>query len=88
MISLGYALGPLIGGLLSQKASWKVSPVYCLAYPPPHMSFKWCFWVTLPVAAFAVAVVLLVLPLKPVEGNMRRYVNPRTSTGDLTKPRT
>lgn len=55
VISLGYALGPVIGGLLAQKASW-----------------RWCFWVTLPVSAFAVAIVLLVLPLKRVEGNFRR----------------
>ncbi|KIP08655.1 hypothetical protein PHLGIDRAFT_365365 [Phlebiopsis gigantea 11061_1 CR5-6] len=55
VISLGYALGPVIGGVISEKASW-----------------RWCFWVTLPVAGFAVAVVLLVLPLKPVEGNIRR----------------
>lgn len=33
---------------------------------------KWCFWVTLPVAGVAVAIVLLVLPLKPVEGDLRR----------------
>ncbi|KAI0343487.1 MFS general substrate transporter [Trametopsis cervina] len=55
VISLGYALGPLIGGILSQKVSW-----------------RWCFWVTLPVAGIAIAIVLLVLPLKPVEGNFRR----------------
>ncbi|KAJ3550297.1 hypothetical protein NM688_g5094 [Phlebia brevispora] len=55
VISFGYALGPLIGGLLSQKASW-----------------RWCFWVTLPVSAISVAIVLFVLPLKRVEGGMRR----------------
>ncbi|KAF7798836.1 hypothetical protein EIP86_010062 [Pleurotus ostreatoroseus] len=54
VVSFGYALGPVIGGLLSQKASW-----------------RWCFWVTLPISAISVAVVLFVLPLKRVEGGIR-----------------
>lgn len=28
VISLGYALGPLIGGALSEKASWRVSIIF------------------------------------------------------------
>ncbi|KAI0821204.1 major facilitator superfamily domain-containing protein [Irpex lacteus] len=55
VISAGYALGPLIGGILAQKVTW-----------------RWCFWVTLPVSGVAIAIVLLVLPLKPVDGNFRR----------------
>ncbi|KAI0688463.1 major facilitator superfamily domain-containing protein [Cytidiella melzeri] len=54
IISIGYALGPLIGGILAEKVSW-----------------RWCFWVTLPLAGSAIAIVLLVLPLKPVHGNFR-----------------
>ncbi|KAI0087077.1 major facilitator superfamily domain-containing protein [Irpex rosettiformis] len=55
VISVGYALGPLIGGILAQKVTW-----------------RWCFWVTLPLSAVSVVIVLLVLPLKHVEGNFRR----------------
>ncbi|KAI0359234.1 MFS general substrate transporter [Trametes cingulata] len=53
VVAFGFAVGPLLGGILAEKAGW-----------------RWCFWVTLPVSAAAVAVVLLVLPLKPVEGNI------------------
>ncbi|KAE9398876.1 MFS general substrate transporter [Gymnopus androsaceus JB14] len=36
-----------------------------------HVSWRWAFWITLPVALFATAAVVLILPLKPVQGNMR-----------------
>ena len=55
VVAFGFAVGPLLGGILAEKAGW-----------------RWCFWVTLPVSAAAVAFVLLVLPLKPVEGDVRR----------------
>ncbi|EMD33190.1 hypothetical protein CERSUDRAFT_68238 [Gelatoporia subvermispora B] len=51
VVAFGYAIGPLIGGALSEK---------------------WCFWVTLPISLIAVCVVLLVLPLKRVEGDIKR----------------
>ncbi|KAL7277563.1 hypothetical protein ACG7TL_008486 [Trametes sanguinea] len=53
VVAFGFAVGPLLGGVLAEKAGW-----------------RWCFWVTLPVSACAVAVVLLILPLKAVEGNI------------------
>ncbi|PCH35751.1 MFS general substrate transporter [Wolfiporia cocos MD-104 SS10] len=55
VVAFGFAIGPLIGGVLSEKVGW-----------------RWCFWVTPPISCVAVCVVLIVLPLKPVEGNFRR----------------
>ncbi|PIL32782.1 MFS general substrate transporter [Ganoderma sinense ZZ0214-1] len=52
VVAFGFAVGPLLGGILAEKAGW-----------------RWCFWITLPISLCAVVFVLLVLPLKPVEGN-------------------
>ena len=55
VVAFGWAVGPLMGGILAEKAGW-----------------RWCFWVTLPVSLCAVIFVMYVLPLKPVEGNIRK----------------
>ncbi|KIJ08615.1 hypothetical protein PAXINDRAFT_88612 [Paxillus involutus ATCC 200175] len=51
VVALGYAIGPPVGGALSERVSW-----------------RWCFWVNLPLSLFAICAVLFVLPLKHVEG--------------------
>ncbi|KAF9058682.1 MFS general substrate transporter [Rhodocollybia butyracea] len=36
-----------------------------------HVSWRWTFWITLPISFFAAVGVVFLLPLKPVHGNMR-----------------
>ncbi|KAJ3848755.1 MFS general substrate transporter [Lentinula lateritia] len=36
-----------------------------------HVSWRWTFWITLPVALFASIAISILLPLKPVQGDMR-----------------
>ena len=74
MMAIGYAIGPLIGGALSQKVSWRV----CSPHSHPSgcirsfLLFEWCFWITLPIAISAMVVVIFVLPLKPVQGDIKK----------------
>ncbi|KIL63786.1 hypothetical protein M378DRAFT_106802 [Amanita muscaria Koide BX008] len=53
-VVVSYGIGPILGGVLSEKVSW-----------------RWCFWFTIPIAAAAIAIVLIFLPLKPVKGSIR-----------------
>ncbi|KAJ3866795.1 MFS general substrate transporter [Lentinula novae-zelandiae] len=53
VIALGYAFGPIIGGVLAEKASW-----------------RWCFWVTLPLSVVATIMAVIYAPFKPMSGGI------------------
>ncbi|KAE9390295.1 MFS general substrate transporter [Gymnopus androsaceus JB14] len=55
VVAAGYTVGPVIGGVLAERSSW-----------------RWCFWVTLPLAVLATIVAIVVTPAKPVAGGMRQ----------------
>ncbi|XP_006460567.1 hypothetical protein AGABI2DRAFT_203654 [Agaricus bisporus var. bisporus H97] len=65
VITLGYAIGPITGGVLAEKASW-----------------RWCFWICLPISVLAIAVVNFVLPLKSV-GDIKRKLKVVDYVGSL-----
>ncbi|KAJ3776769.1 MFS general substrate transporter [Lentinula raphanica] len=53
VIAVGYAIGPIIGGALAEKASW-----------------RWCFWVTLPLSVVATIMAVIFSPSKPMAGGI------------------
>ncbi|KAI3030180.1 transcriptional regulator family: Fungal Specific TF [Aspergillus niger] len=52
VVAAGTALGPLIGGLFTEKISW-----------------RWCFYISVPLSGVAMVVVAFALPLRKVEGH-------------------
>lgn len=74
-VALGYAIGPVIGGALSQKVSWRVRLLRLVPgdlFKTTNLMLQWCFWIDVPISLSAMCVIFFVLPLKPVEGGIRR----------------
>ncbi|KAJ7136573.1 major facilitator superfamily domain-containing protein [Mycena epipterygia] len=59
----------IIGGIVN-AIGYAIGPVIGGALSQ-NVGWHWCFWVTIPVSFVATCVVLFVLPLKPVQGNIR-----------------
>jgi MFS family permease len=61
VFGLSSILGPLIGGLLTTKVSW-----------------RWCFWINVPIGGVALAGILIFLPASPpphaMKGTFRQKV--------------
>ncbi|KAI5476315.1 hypothetical protein MNV49_007886 [Pseudohyphozyma bogoriensis] len=54
-IALANGSGPVIGGTLAEKVTW-----------------RWCFYINLPMGGAALFVLVMFLPLRPVEGDFIR----------------
>jgi EmrB/QacA subfamily drug resistance transporter len=52
-IALGSGVGPEVGGLLAEKATW-----------------RWVFWITPPMTAVTMVLIVFLLPLKKVPGSV------------------
>ncbi|KAJ7269573.1 MFS general substrate transporter [Mycena rebaudengoi] len=58
----------IIGGVVA--IGYAIGPVIGGALAQ-HAGWHWCFWVTIPVSFIATCVVVFILPLKPVQGEIR-----------------
>ncbi|KAI0160797.1 MFS general substrate transporter [Xylariaceae sp. FL1272] len=58
MFGVGATIGPLIGGVFTDLATW-----------------RWCFWINLPVGAVTIIVMFLVFHPKPHAGPKRNFID-------------
>lgn len=97
VVAFGYAVGPILGGALAQKINWRVCTCFVAAVDDArecrifsliplciNACYQWCFWIEPPVSLAATIVVMIVLPLKAVEGNFRRYLRKSALKSHLT----
>ncbi|OAA65648.1 efflux pump antibiotic resistance protein [Niveomyces insectorum RCEF 264] len=66
VVSVANAIGPLVGGVFTEKASW-----------------RWCFYVNIPLISVSIGVALFGLPLKHVAGDIRRKLGQIDYTGSF-----
>ncbi|KAF7353979.1 MFS drug transporter [Mycena venus] len=59
----------IIGGVVA--IGYAIGPVIGGALAQ-KVGWRWCFWVTIPISFVATCVVVFILPLKPVQGDIRR----------------
>ena len=53
IVAVANSLGPIVGGLFTEKASW-----------------RWCFWINLPLTAISIIMIIFLLPLRRVKGGI------------------
>ncbi|KAF4620905.1 hypothetical protein D9613_001218 [Agrocybe pediades] len=58
----------IIGGVIA--LGYGVGPVIGGAFAQ-KVTWRWCFWISIPTSLTALAVILYVLPFKPITGNMK-----------------
>ncbi|KAK4058352.1 hypothetical protein OIO90_000510 [Microbotryomycetes sp. JL221] len=58
VIAIANGVGPLLGGVFSEKISW-----------------RWCFWINLPIGGVGVGVIYWFLPLKGVRNSIKKKLS-------------
>ncbi|KAK4051903.1 hypothetical protein OIV83_002608 [Microbotryomycetes sp. JL201] len=58
VIAIANGVGPLLGGVLSEKVSW-----------------RWCFWINLPIGGVGVLTIWYFLPLQGVRNSMKKKLS-------------
>ncbi|WWC99793.1 hypothetical protein V866_006700 [Kwoniella sp. B9012] len=53
VVALANSCGPILGGVFTEKASW-----------------RWCFYINLPLTALAMVIIVFLLPLRRVRGSI------------------
>ncbi|WVO13016.1 hypothetical protein L204_100625 [Cryptococcus depauperatus] len=66
VVALANSCGPLLGGVFTEKATW-----------------RWCFYINLPLTSLSMVIIIFLLPLKHVKGRMREKLKKLDFYGSL-----